>query len=404
LRRISRKINEMPLSPHRVLVSIAEKLRREGKTTFNFSAGQPGLPPAKQVLEQLANELLKNSFKYSRYIETRGLYELREAISEDLKQNEGVDVPPDNILITTGASEALYLVLSTITEPGDEILLLDPCYSVYWNLVRYLGLKIKTCPQTIDNGFQPSEECIKNAITEKTAAILFASPDNPTSRIIDKDIANLIMEEAYSKKVWVVYDEAYKNIIYEGSHVQLNKHPLSQEVLISVNSFSKDLAMPGFRIGYVYGPKEVIDNAVKIKGFTSICTPNISQRLALLYLKSNIRKEYLSYALNVYRKRRDAMYDALIKYLPEARIVKPRASMYFFPDLSNYLERIGMDDIEFSFKLAEEKHVVVLPGSIFGPQGRRHLRITFVSEPEEKIVEGIKRISEFTETLEKRQT
>jgi len=399
LRRTSRRISSIPPSSHRILVSIAEKLHREGKTIYNFSAGQPGLPPAKEVLERLAEELLNNSFHYSRYIETKGIYELREAISHDLREKEGIDAKPDDILITTGASEALHLILSVITEPGDEILLLDPCYSIYWNLVEYLGLKIKTCPQTIENEFQPEEECIKNAITKRTSVILFASPDNPTSRIIREDIAKLIMDEAYSKNVWVIYDEAYKNIIYEGKHVKLNNHPAAQEILININSFSKDLALPGFRIGYVYGPKEVIDQATKLKGFTSICTPNIAQRLALLYFKLNIKDKFIKYALDVYRKRRDIMYNALTKYLPEARIIKPRAGMYFFPDMSSYLKEVKLNDLQFAFKLAELKNVIVLPGSIFGKMGRYHLRITFVTEPEDKIVEGIKKISELLQEL-----
>ena len=289
---------------------------------------------------------------------------------------------------------------SIITEPGDEVLLFDPCYVTYWGALKFLRLKVVTCPQTIDREFQPDPECIRERISNKTAAIILISPDNPTSRVIDEEVAKTIVDIALEKNIWLIYDETYKYLVYEGSHVWIQRFKNSDQVLISLNSFSKDLAIPGFRIGYIYGPRELIKEVVKFKGFVTINTPTISQYLAYYYLSLGLKDNYLAKAINEYRSRRDTMYRALLKYLPEAKFIKPRASMYFFTDVSVYLRRLNMDDLTFCYELAKSKHVYVTPGSVFGSMGKNHLRITFVSQPCDKIEEGIARIAEFLKERE----
>lgn len=393
--KISRKISQIPPSPHRALIAQAEEDRRKGFDVINFTAGQPGLPPMREVLEIFTKYMLKEPFEHSKYMPTPGLYQLRVEISNDLKKYGKIDVDPQNIIITSGGVEGINLALNVVTEQGDEVFLLDPCYSVYWYVTRYLGLKVISCPQTIDNDFQPDPECIKSKLTSKVSAILIASPDNPTSRIIDEEIAKTIADIAVEKKIWFIYDEAYKHIVYEGSHVWIQRYSNVNDVLISINSFSKDLAIPGFRVGYVYGPDEVIKEIRKLKGFTTITTPTPSQYLAYYYLSSGLKEKYLQYALNVYRKRRKAMEEALKEYLPEAKFITPKASMYFFPNISPYLERLRMSDVEFCYDLGSSEHTYVLPGSIFGPSGKGYLRITFVTQPPERIKEGISRIANY---------
>jgi aspartate aminotransferase len=395
MRKISERIGKIPVSPHRQLVAKVDALRRAGRDVYNYSAGQPGLPPDEEALELFCRHMLKEPFIHTKYVPTRGLYELREAISQDLKKYGGIDIDPGNIVVTIGGVEGLVLALNSVTDPGDEILMFDPSYSTYWSLVKYLGLKVKTCKQTVENGFQPDPECIKEKITDKTAAILFASPDNPTSRIISDDVAKTIMDIALEKKVWVLYDVAYKHVVYEGTHIWLENYPGADEVLITINSFSKDIAIPGFRLGYVYGPRDVINEMAKMKGFISITSPTPAQYLAYYYLTSGIKEKYLKYALEVYRKRRDAAYEAFRKYLPDAKIWKPPASMYLFPDLSVYLEKLGIDDIEFTFRLADAKAVVMLPGAAFGEAGKYHIRATFVTQDEDRLVKGIQLLAEY---------
>lgn len=402
MRKISSRSSIVKPSPQRRLIAKANELVRSGRVVYDYTAGQPGLPPDEELIKTFYENLLKDPFNYFRYLPTKGLDKLRVAISEDLKKYGGITVDPEDIVVTSGGVEGMNLSLISVTDPGDEIVLLDPTYSVYWDLAVYYQLKVKKCSQTIETGFQPDVECLKEVITKNTAAVVVVSPDNPTSRVLNEEVFKTIADLVIDNDVWLLYDEAYKHIIYEGQHVWIHRYSRTMEKLISINTFSKDIAIPGFRLGYTYGPREVINEMVKLKGIFSITSPVPGQWFAYQALTSGIKEKYLSKVLPIYKSRRDAAYNAFRKYLPEAKVWNPPASMYLFPDMTPYLERVKMNDIDFTFKLAEEKGVVMLPGSIFGECGKNHLRVTFVTQPEEKLEKGIEMLSEFIEELEKK--
>lgn len=392
---VSRRSTSIETSPHRVLVALADELRRKGRRVIDFTAGQPGLPPDARAVAEFIEFIAKNTFTAFRYAPTQGLPELREEISADLKKYGGVDVPADNILVTSGGLDGIVISLYATTDPGDRVLLLEPCYSMYWDTLRFLGLEAEWCSESVETGFQPSVDCILEKL-ERVKAVLFASPDNPTSRVIDRSVAKALAEEASRRKVWILYDVAYKHIVYEGEHVWLEKYVEDPEILVNIGSFSKDIAIPGGRLGYVYSNnKALVRELVKLKGILGIVAPVPIQWLAAIYLEKGLKERYLEEVLPVYKRRRDAAYDAVRKYLPRARVAKPTASMYVFPDLSPYLAERGLNDLDFTAKLAEEKGVVALPGSIFGPSGVNHVRITFVTNDEKTVEEGIKLIGEF---------
>lgn len=395
--RASIRVKSIPQNPHRVLINKAHELRRRGVKVYDYTAGQPGLPPCQEALEYFIEQVRKDPFKHFRYMPTQGLPELREAISQDLKKYGGIDVPANQILITTGGAEALYLTLATLLDEGDSVLLFDPSYSVYWDLARYLKLKVETCRQTHETGFNPDPECIKEKLGSKAKAVLFASPDNPTSRVISEEVAKTIMEVAHEKKAWVIYDVAYKHLVYEGEHIWLEKLDPALEQTVVVGSFSKDIAIPGGRLGYIYGPSDIMPELVKLKGILGIVAPVPMQWLAYYYLVNSFKEKYLAQVLPVYKSRRDAAYQGFKELIPGAKLHKPTASMYLFPDMTPYISKMGVSDVEFTLKLAESKGVVMLPGSIFGEAGRNHLRITFVTMKEEELVEGFKLLREFLE-------
>jgi aspartate aminotransferase len=212
----------------------------------------------------------------------------------------------------------MHLALAATTDPGDTVLLLDPTYSVYWDLATFLGLKVRSCPQTIERGFQPDPECLEKVVDRDVKVVVLVSPDNPTSRVISEDVAKLVVNLASEYDAWILYDEAYKHVVYEGQHVWLHRYSGALERLIGVNSFSKDIAIPGFRLGYLYAPKEVVDEVVKLKGILSIVSPVPAQWFAYYALTSDIKERYLRRVIPIYRSRRDEAYKAFRKYLPEA--------------------------------------------------------------------------------------
>jgi aspartate aminotransferase len=396
--KISNKVAGIQLSAHRKVIAIAQRKRAEGKTVYNFSQGQPSLPPDQSALQAFCDRLLREPFETSRYSETRGLLDLRQAICADLKRYGGVDLVPDRVLLTDGAVEGLELSLSTLLEAGDSVAIFDPCYTVYWDLLRFLDLKAVPIAQRLDGGFQPDLEDIKRAAAQASAIVL-CSPDNPTSRIISEKAAGAIADEVRDRNIPLLYDEAYKHILFEGEHVWMQKFSGIEDKLICLDSFSKELAIPGFRLGYCYGPREAIDQMAKVKAFTSICSPTPSQYLALEYLRRDIKEAYLKRALEVYRGRRDALYEAVKHMLPSAKVIKPVAGMYLFPDFRPYLDKAGLGDVEFCIRLAEEADVVAVPGSASGPHGEGHLRLCFIGEKEEKLRAGVQKMAEFLDPL-----
>ncbi|MEM1628564.1 MAG: pyridoxal phosphate-dependent aminotransferase [Desulfurococcaceae archaeon] len=394
MERLASRVRKIPLNPHRILIAKADELRRKGVKVYDYTAGQPGLPPDKDALEYFIEAVRRDPFKHFKYIPTQGLPELREAVSLDLKRYGNVDIHPDQILITSGGAEALLISLYTLLDPGDTVLLFDPSYSVYWDQSMFVDLRIETCEQSIENEFNPDPECIKEKLV-KAKAVLFASPDNPTSRIIDPEIAKTIIDVAYEKRVWVIYDVAYKHMVYEGEHVWIEKLAPSMDYIVVCGSFSKDLAIPGGRLGYLYGPVDVVKEMVKVKGLFGLVAPVPMQWFAYYYLSMGFKEKYLKEVIPVYRRRRDVAYTATLKYLNEARVLKPIASMYLFPDIKPYLEKMKIDDLSFALKLAEEKGVVMLPGSVFGNSGKGHLRITFVTMNEADIIKGLELTRDF---------
>ena len=393
--KIVRNVADIPFSPHRRVVSIADRKRREGRTVYNFSQGQPGLPPDEEAVRTFTDWLLERPFDLSKYTEAKGLPQLRQAVVEDLKHYGSIDVPPDQVVITAGALESLSLSLACLAKPGDSVLLLDPCYSVYWDLMQFHELKAISVSQKLENGFQPELEDIKQAMDMDIVAIVLCSPDNPTSRIISEEAVKTIIDGVTEKNIPLLYDEAYKHVLYEGKHVWIDGEGNLSENLISLNSFSKDLAIPGFRLGYMYGPNGFIEQVAKLKALTSICSPTPSQYMALAYFEKGLKERYLDRVLPIYRRRRDSLYQAISSNLPLARVIRPEAGMYMFPDMSAYLDRLQLGDIDFSLRLAEETDVITIPGSISGPGGQGHLRMCFVGETDEKLEKGVIRISEF---------
>jgi len=395
--RASMRARSLPTNPHRILVAKAHELSRKGIKVYDYTAGQPGLPPSREALEYFMDMIKRDPFKHFRYMPTQGLQELRDAIAQDLKKYGGIDVSPSQILVTAGGAEALYLSALSLLNEGDSVLLLDPSYSVYWDLAKILGLRIETCVQSFETGFNPDPECIKEKLGARAKAIIFASPDNPSSRIISEEVAKTIVEVARERKAWVIYDVAYKHIIFEGEHVWIERYDPSLENTIVCGSFSKDLAIPGGRLGYIYGPRDIVPELVKLKGVLGIVAPVPMQWLAYYYLAMGFKEKYLAEVLPVYRKRREAAYEGFKQLVPEARLHKPTASMYLFPDMTTYISKMELSDVEFALKLAESKGVVMLPGSIFGEAGKNHLRITFVTMKENELLEGFKLLREFLE-------
>jgi aspartate aminotransferase len=399
---LSDLVNEVQPSPIRKVLKIIADAHASGIDLIQFSAGQPGLAPDHEILEFVSDFMLKNPQRASEYTPTPGIYELRAAIAEDLKRYGNLSVDPENeITVTDGGSEGILLAYMATLKRGDEIILFDPTYVSYPNVAIMVGAKPRYLPLHVEEGYQPNLDKLNELINEKTKAIMITSPDNPTGRIIDEKRMKAIVDLAVDHDLWLIVDDAYKHLIYEGQHVWVARLPGAWERTIVLNTFSKDPAMTGWRLGYAYGPKEAISAMIKFKQYTTLCSSTIAQIAAMKYLQPEVKERILSKTIPIYRERRDAMYNAVRKFLPEAKTIKSPGAMYLFVDVREYLKRLRMNDSEFAENLLKLGHVALIPGSGFGENGSGHLRMTFVGEPTDRIIRGVEIISNVIDQLEK---
>ncbi|RFB00129.1 pyridoxal phosphate-dependent aminotransferase [Pyrobaculum aerophilum] len=388
MRGFSPRIGALRESPTRKIDELREKLRRENRDVILLSTGQPSIPPPREVREALGELLKVDTMELYGYTPSQGIYEVRQAISEDLRRLGGLEVPPEQIVLTAGGQAAMFSTLATLIEPGDEVVVTDPTYFGYRPLLEYFGAVVKPVRTRLEDGFQPNPEALKDSVSRKTKALILVSPDNPTGRTLKEEAAKAVVDLAEDYDFWIITDEAYKTLIYEGSHIYLYK--LAPDRTISINTFSKDPAIPGWRLGYVYGPPEVMPKVKLVNEEMVYCPPSFAQRLVAIYLRSEARMRYIREVVEIYRQKRDVAVAALRKYVPEARFIVPAGSMFIFVDLSRYIS----DGESFARELLERYGVAVVPGSYFSEIYRAAVRISFVTEPPHRLEEGIRRIGE----------
>ncbi len=388
MRGFSPRISALRESPTRKIDELRERLKRENRDVILLSTGQPSIPPPREVREALAELLKVDSMELYGYTPSQGVTEARQAVSEDLKRLGGLDVPPEQIVLTAGGQAAMFSTLATLIEPGDEVVLMDPTYFGYRPLLEYFGASIKRLVTRLEDGFQPDPEAFKSAVSKKTKAVILVSPDNPTGRTLSLEAAKTIADLAKDYDFWIITDEAYKTLIYEGAHVYIYK--LAPERTISINTFSKDPAIPGWRLGYVYGPPEVMPKIKLMNEEMVYCPPSFAQRLVAIYLRSETRMRYIREVVEVYRQKRDVAVSALRKYVPEARFVVPSGAMFVFVDLARYIQ----DGEVFARELLERYGVATVPGAYFSEVYKAAIRISFVTETPQRLEEGIRRIGE----------
>lgn len=392
--KISSKTTVLTEAPTRRMDLVREELTRRGKKLYMLSTGQPSVLPPLEVREYLADLLKSEEPRIYSYTPSSGYSELREAISEDLREFGKVDVDPNTqVLVTSGGQEGMFVALSTILEEGDEAVLLDPTFFGYKPIIEYLGGRVKFIPTSVSEGFQPDLQMLQESLSRRVKVVVLVSPDNPTGRILDLKVVKAISELAVDYDFWIVYDEAYRTIVYEGEHVYLYNY--APENAICINAFSKDPGVPGWRLGFIYGPREAIEKAKLLSEKIAYCPPSFAQVGVTYYLKSSLRKTFLKRVVEVCKRKRDVLAEALNSYLPRAKFSIPRGGMFIFADFKPYLSMLNLDSEAFSTRLLNEKLVATIPGGYFGVHSRDYVRLSFVAESEDRLKKAVELIREF---------
>ena len=321
------------------------------------------------------------------YTSNSGLVELRQALSAHLSQLYGVHYnPADEILVTVGVSEALYLAMAAVLDPGDEIIYAEPCFVAYESTAQMVGATPVAVPTSPDTQFQITAEAIEAVITERTKALLIASPNNPTGAVINRQRMEAIARVAERHNLVVISDEIYDRLIYGTHHVCFASLPGMYERTVVLQGFSKAYAMTGWRVGYMAGPAALIGDMRKLHQYLIMSAPTPSQWAALEALKSG--EPFVQEMLAEYERRRRLIVPGLNAIgLP---CVEPQGAFYAFPSVQG----TGMDDNTFAEQLLQEERVAVVPGQAFGPSGRGFVRLSYATAYE-KIEAALERIARF---------
>lgn len=346
---------------------IAKKLERDGRKLIHMEIGQPDFDSPEAAKTGAINAL--NEGKVS-YTSVRGIYPLRQAISEK-EALKGLHYNPrDEIIITSGASDALASAFITMLEPGEEVLCFSPYYADYPEIIRLSGATIKEVPMVLKDKWIVDMDLFENSVSNNTKLILINTPNNPCGYNLSEEALFRIAEIAKKYSLPVISDECYDELIYSGTHNSIATLPGMRERTIVIKSMSKSYSMTGWRIGYAMGPKELINNVTS--GHYAIATSAVSFAQWGALGAINHGNPFTEALVSEFKKRSEYMYEKL-KSIPGIKIAKPEGSMFLFPDVSYF----GMEDFELCTYLMDEAGVVTAPGSIFGKAGTGHIRIAY---------------------------
>ncbi len=324
------------------------------------------------------------------YTSNQGLPELREEIAKWNKRKYNLDYSKEEIIITCGGSEAIDIALRATLNPGDEVIILEPNYVCYEpDIILAGGVPIKIKLKN-ENEFRLTSEELESVITSKTKILLMNYPNNPTGAIMNKSDLEKIAKVIIKHDLLVITDEIYSELTYEGKHFSIGALPGMRDRTITINGFSKTYSMTGWRLGYVMGPRVIIDQVKKIHQFVVMSAPTISQYAGLEALRNGDN--------DIERMKKE--YDKRRKYLLKEfnrlglPCFEPKGAFYIFPDIRKY----KMSSEEFATELLNKEHVVVVPGTAFGDSGEGFVRISYAYSLD-ALKEAIKRIERFIRSL-----
>lgn len=382
---LSDKIKSMKPSGIRKFFDIAGTM----ENVISLGVGEPDFSTP-WVIRKAAIKTLER--KQIIYGPNKGLAPLREAISNNIAKNhkEKYD-SEDEIIITVGGSEAIDLAVRGIVNPGDEVLVVEPCFVCYSPLVELAGGIAVSVPTRIENNFKLTADDLKDKITERTKMLILPFPNNPTGAIMTRKDLEPIAELLRETNIIVLSDEIYSELTYGRKHCSIIEIPDMKERTILVNGFSKAYAMTGWRLGYLAAPEPIISQIVKIHQYAIMCSPYISQNAAIEALTScelEVQK-----MVNEYNIRRRYLVSEFNKL--GLTCFNPEGAFYVFPCIKS----TGLTSDEFCERLLYEEKVAVVPGNAFGNSGEGYIRISYAYSLK-YLMEAIKRIRKFIEKLE----
>ena len=389
--KIASRMNRMAPSGIRKVNEKALAMERNGEKVIHFEIGRPDFDTPEYIKKAAVESLNAGNVFYTSNF---GTMELRQAIADKLKRENGIDYKATEILVTAGLSEAVFAVLATILEEGDELLVPDPVWLNYINVPNLLNAVPVTYELKEENGYQLDLSEIKSKITNKTRAIVIVTPNNPTGGVLSQETLEGLAKIVMENDLLVISDEVYERLIYDGEkHISIASLPGMKERTFTMNGMSKAYSMTGWRLGYVAAPEEYITVINKFHQHNTTCAVSFGQAAAVVALRDE--GDEVGEMVREYQRRRDYAVKA-INEIDGLSCLKPKGAFYIFINC----KALGMKSAELADYLLENAKIALVPGDVFGPGGEGYLRMSFANSYE-NIVEGCKCLSEAVASLRK---
>jgi aspartate aminotransferase len=378
----------LEVSPTVAMAARATALKSRGVQVYDFSVGEPDQGTPRHVA---AAGVAAIEAGRTRYAPAPGLPELRAAVAARYREDFQVAFAPEEVAITVGGKQALYLAGQALLDAGDEVIVPSPCWPTFTEAVRLAGGRPVLAPTREADGFAVTARLLAKAVGPRTRAVILNSPCNPTGAVVEAEELLAIGRLARRRGFTVVYDDTYAQLVFSRPRdwgLQALRDLLGERLVI-LGTASKSYCMTGWRIGWVLGPRAVVDACAALASHSTQSPATFAQLGAVTALTGP--QEFVGELLLEYRRRRDFVHEALLA-IPGVSCVLPRGGFYAFPNLRRYLSREIPTTLELGRRLLEEKQVAVVPGEGFSAPG--YLRISF-ARPLEDLREGVRRIAEF---------
>ena len=389
--RVSKRIAAIAESATLAVDSKAKALKAAGKPVIGFGAGEPDFPTPDYIVNA-AIEAAKLPVNH-RYTPTPGLPELRDAIVKKTKRDSNYEITADQVLVTNGGKQSVYQSFASILDPGDEVLLPSPYWTTYPECIKLAGGKVIEVFADESQNYLVSPDQLEKALTPKTKVLLFCSPSNPTGSVYSPDQVKAIGEWALKNNLWVVTDEIYEHLLYDGAKapsICVIVPELADHTII-INGVAKTYAMTGWRVGWMIGPKDVIKAATNLQSHLSSNVSNISQRAAIAALNGDLSAVH---KMGEAFDRRRKLIVKLLNEIPGVTCPTPNGAFYVYPSVKNILGKSirgkrATTSAELASIILDEAEVAAVPGEAFGPSG--YLRFSYALGDQD-ILEGITRV------------
>ena len=395
---LSERINHVAPSATLAVDTKAKAMKAQGVDVVGFGAGEPNFATPQEIVAVAAEAVVDP--KNYKYTPTAGLPELRAAIADKTLRDSGYEVKPEQVVVTNGGKQGVYEAMQLILNDGDEVIIPTPYWTSYPEMVKLAGGKPVEVFAGAEVGFEPNIEDIEKARTDKTKAIIVTSPNNPTGAVWSEKTIKQIGEWAVEHGVWVLSDEIYEHLTYDGVKTTYigAAVPEVRGQLIVLNGVAKTYAMPGWRVGWLIAPPEVAKEAAKLQGHMTSNVNNIAKRAALAAVAGPL--DAVEMMREAFDKRRGIIVSAL-NDIEGVHCPTPKGAFYAFADVRGLLNRpVGPNGLEFETSsdlaaaLLDEAHVAAVPGEAFGAPG--YMRFSY-AVADDQIVEGMRRFKEWAE-------